>query len=187
MIADIKNIKNLAADLEKQELDALGGTASAQVYAQLLAAYLYQNDLCNAKYLWKRIPQNIKTSHAELATIWKVGQKMWQRDFPGMYAALRVDWSENVAQIMQALLVSVQERAASLVSHAYSSIGVDSLGAMLGLPAEEAARVAVEKGWQVDRASRTVMPARPPPPADDAMCNEDQLYKLTDFVSFLEN
>lgn len=59
---------------------------------------------CNAKYLWKRIPQNVKNSHAELALIWKVGQKMWQRDFMGVYSALTVDWSENVGHIMQALL-----------------------------------------------------------------------------------
>jgi hypothetical protein len=29
---------------------------------------------------------------------------MWQRDFSGVYAALAVDWSENVGHIMQALL-----------------------------------------------------------------------------------
>ena len=29
---------------------------------------------------------------------------MWQRDFPGVYAALNADWSENVGDIMQALL-----------------------------------------------------------------------------------
>ncbi len=58
---------------------------------------------CNAKYLWKRIPQNVKSSHSELNSIWKVGQKMWLRDFPGVYAALNTEWSENVSQIMQAL------------------------------------------------------------------------------------
>ncbi|PSN29508.1 COP9 signalosome complex subunit 8 [Blattella germanica] len=104
MVTDVENIKKLAEDLEKQELDAPGGIPSSQVYAQLLAIYLYQNDLCNAKYLWKRIPQNVKNSHAELVNIWKVGQKMWQRDFPGVYAALNVDWSENVGHIMNALL-----------------------------------------------------------------------------------
>jgi hypothetical protein len=29
---------------------------------------------------------------------------MWQRDFPGVYAALNADWSDNVRHIMQALL-----------------------------------------------------------------------------------
>jgi COP9 signalosome complex subunit 8 len=46
----------------------------------------------------------VKNSHAELSFIWKVGQKMWQRDFPGVYAALNVDWSENVGNIMHAIL-----------------------------------------------------------------------------------
>lgn len=73
-----------------------------QVYEQLLAVYLYQNDLCNAKYLWKRIPANVKSSTPELANIWAVGQHMWKRDFPSVYKALNsVTWSETVADIMK--------------------------------------------------------------------------------------
>lgn len=72
MVTDTENIRKLAEDLEKQELDvssytynrtavghvdlmgvisstlllqALGGSPTSQVYAQLLAIYLYQNDL----------------------------------------------------------------------------------------------------------------------------------------------
>ncbi|KAJ8875324.1 hypothetical protein PR048_023219 [Dryococelus australis] len=82
---------------------------------------------------------------------------------------------------------SVQRRAVNLVSHAYSSIGVDNLAAFLGLSVEETTRVVTEKGWQIDNATRTVMPTRPPAQADEVLSNEDQLYKLTDFVSFLEN
>lgn len=59
---------------------------------------------CNAKYLWKRIPATAKASHAELGLIWNVGQKMWLRDFPGVYQTLSVDWSDNVSQIMAAVL-----------------------------------------------------------------------------------
>ncbi|KAH8034927.1 hypothetical protein HPB51_003490 [Rhipicephalus microplus] len=39
---------------------ANNGVASPQAYGQLLAIYLLQNDLPNAKFLWKRIPQEIK-------------------------------------------------------------------------------------------------------------------------------
>lgn len=74
-----------------------------QLKSQLFSSIVFVNR-CNAKYLWKRIPQNVKNSYAELACIWKVGQKMWQRDFLGVYTALTVDWSENVGYIMQALL-----------------------------------------------------------------------------------
>lgn len=82
---------------------ANGATVPPQLYSQLLAIYLLQNDLCNAKYLWKRIPQSVKSSHAEINNIWQVGQKMWQRDFPGIYEALNKQWSSDVAEIMQKL------------------------------------------------------------------------------------
>ncbi|XP_067002457.1 COP9 signalosome complex subunit 8 [Anabrus simplex] len=186
MVTDAENIRKLAEDLEKQELDAPGGIPPSHVYAQLLAIYLFQNDLCNAKYLWRRIPQNMKNSHPELGTVWKVGQKMWQRDFPGVYGALNADWSENVVQVMQALQESVRKRALHLVAHAYSSISLDDLGKFVGLPAEQAAQLAVEQGWQVD-SSFMVSPCRPSTGPDEVTSSEDQLYKLTEFVSFLEN
>lgn len=75
-----------------------------QVYTQLLAVYLYQYDLCNAKYLWKRIPNSVKFGNVELQNIWKVGKKMWQRDFLGIYVALNEQWSNDIAEIMEKLL-----------------------------------------------------------------------------------
>ncbi|KAK7872097.1 hypothetical protein R5R35_005177 [Gryllus longicercus] len=186
MVTDSESIRKLAEDLEKQELDAPGGIPPSQVYAQLLAIYLYQNDLCNAKYLWKRIPQNVKSSHSELNSIWKVGQKMWLRDFPGVYAALNTEWSENVSQIMQALQESVRKRAIHLVAQAYSSIKLDDLTQFLGLPSEQAAQAAIEQGWQMD-AGLMVKPCSPPSEPYQVTSREEQLYKLTEFVSFLEN
>lgn len=38
-----------------------------------------------------------------MENIWKVGQKMWQRDFPGIYIALSEQWSPDVAEIMESL------------------------------------------------------------------------------------
>nr|CAD7201044.1 unnamed protein product [Timema douglasi] len=274
MVTDTENIKQVVEDLEKQELGSPGGVSSPQVYAQLLAIYLFQNDLCNAKYLWKRIPQNVKTSHAELGLIWKVGQKLWMRDFPGVYTSLAVDWSENVSQIMQALLEigkveleevnphlrggrvenhlgkttlsspdrdsnldlpvlssraqhdkrragqavlvsgfhldgtrlliytllfrfsamnilrsneSTRKRAVNLVSHAYSSICADDLAAFVGMPADRAVSAVVEQGWNFDAATRAMTPIQPESKPTHITSSEDQLYKLTDFVSFLEN
>lgn len=59
---------------------------------------------CNAKFLWKRIPNQCKTENPELAYVWNVGKAMWQRDFPATYAALNsTQWTDNVADIMKAL------------------------------------------------------------------------------------
>ncbi|KAG8000793.1 E3 ubiquitin-protein ligase TRIM63, partial [Nibea albiflora] len=83
---------------------APGGIATPQVYAQLLALYLLHNDMNNARYLWKRTPQAIKSANPELSAIWAVGQRIWQRDFPGIYTTIAAyQWSENILPVMEAL------------------------------------------------------------------------------------
>ncbi|XP_076240475.1 COP9 signalosome subunit 8 isoform X2 [Calliopsis andreniformis] len=176
-------------ELEKAELEAPDGVASTQTYAQLLAVYLYQNDLCNAKYLWKRIPSDLKTGNAELGQIWVVGQRMWQRDWPAVHVALNAEWSEDVSDIMAALKENVRERAITLISKAYSSLGLTVFASMTGLTLEEARQVAVERGWTIE--GTMVQPCKiekEESKLDNEVClTEDQLHKLTQFVSFLEN
>lgn len=58
---------------------------------------------------------------------------------------------------------------------------------MTGLKADVAGSACLEKGWQMEPDTRIVHPVRPPPEATGHISSEDQLYKLTDFVSFLEN
>lgn len=61
------------------------------------------NRRCNAKYLWKRIPADVKTAHEELGRVWTIGQCMWQRNWPAVHAALNVEWSEDIQDVMTAL------------------------------------------------------------------------------------
>ena len=42
-------------------------------------------------------------ANPDLALIWEVGQKMWQRDFPAVYEALQKDWSDAVKPIMNGI------------------------------------------------------------------------------------
>ncbi|XP_039611054.1 COP9 signalosome complex subunit 8 isoform X2 [Polypterus senegalus] len=98
------NYSKLLEQCEAQELEAPGGIATPQVYGQLLALYLLHNDMNNARYLWKRIPQALKTANLELGAIWAVGQHIWQRDFPGIYTTIAAyQWSESIQPIMDAL------------------------------------------------------------------------------------
>lgn len=184
----LNEIGRVLTELEKAELEAQDGIVSAQIYTQLLAIYLYQNELCYAKYLWKRIPAGVKCGSAELRHVWTVGQHMWKRDWPAVHAALNINWSEDVAEVMNALKEKVRERAMVLVSEAYSSLDVEVLSGMMGLSSEQTQQAAFERGWtvegsmiqprKVDREQST--------PAQEAL-TEDQLHKLTQFVSFLEN
>uniref|UniRef100_A0A9L0IK72 COP9 signalosome subunit 8 n=1 Tax=Equus asinus TaxID=9793 RepID=A0A9L0IK72_EQUAS len=104
------SFKKLLDQCENQELEAPGGIATPPVYGQLLALYLLHNDMNNARYLWKRIPPAIKSANSELGGIWSVGQRIWQRDFPGIYTTINAhQWSETVQPIMEALRGPVEE------------------------------------------------------------------------------
>ncbi|KAI4580369.1 hypothetical protein MJT46_001737 [Ovis ammon polii x Ovis aries] len=183
---------------------APGGIATPPVYGQLLALYLLHNDMNNARYLWKRIPPAIKSANSELGGIWSVGQRIWQRDFPGIYSTINAhQWSEAVQPIMEALRDATRRRAFALVSQAYTSIIADDFAAFVGLPVEEAVKGILEQGWQADSTTRMVMPKKPVAGALDVsfnrfiplsepapvppIPNEQQLARLTDYVAFLEN
>uniref|UniRef100_A0AAY4CAY3 COP9 signalosome complex subunit 8 n=2 Tax=Denticeps clupeoides TaxID=299321 RepID=A0AAY4CAY3_9TELE len=188
VVMTAENFDKLLEQCETQELEAPGGIATPQVYSQLLALYLLHNDMNNARYLWKRIPQAIKTANPELAAVWTVGQHIWQRDFPGIYSAITAhQWSENILPIMDALQESTRRRAYGLVAQAYTSIMADDFAAFVGYPVEEAVKGVVGQGWQADPNTRMVMPQKPDPPPVSLVPNEQQLARLTDYVAFLEN
>ncbi|XP_022320562.2 COP9 signalosome complex subunit 8-like [Crassostrea virginica] len=188
MAKDNQNVdyKKLQADLEQQELESAGGVASAQVYNQLLALYLLHNDMCNAKFLWKRIPQTVKSASPETLQIWAVGQKLWLRDYPGIYEALKKEWSENTTQIMEALKAATRERAKTLVSKAYSSIDAEDFAVFMGMPLTEAIQAAIQEGWTYDSSTKYIKPKKPVSVKDPELLSEQQMSVLTDYVSFLE-
>ncbi|XP_060587818.1 COP9 signalosome complex subunit 8-like [Ruditapes philippinarum] len=177
----------LARDLENQELEAAGGVANTTVYGKLLCIYLLQNDTCNAKFLWKRIPQQVKTGCPELALLWAVGQKMWQRDFPGIYETIQKEWTDPYKDIMAAVLEATRRRAFNLVAQAYSSINAEEFAAYMGMPVNDAVKAAQNEGWQADPNTKLVTPRKPVAQSDPVLANEQQLSVLTDYVSFLES
>ncbi|KAL3854380.1 hypothetical protein ACJMK2_013651 [Sinanodonta woodiana] len=177
----------LCGDLEIQELESPCGIASPQVYGQLLGIYLLQNELCHAKFLWKRIPQSVKNANPELSQIWSVGQKLWQRDFPGAYEVLKKDWTEVYKPIMTAVLECTRQGAFNLIGRAYSSIKADEIAAFVGLPVADALQAATAEGWVADPQTRIVTPKKPVPPAEPPLPNEQHLSVLTDYVSFMES
>jgi hypothetical protein len=64
------------------------------LYAHHLLACLLVNDLNNARFLWKRVPAELKKvgaspleshlnaqEHGELTAMWKIGQSLWDRNY----------------------------------------------------------------------------------------------------------
>lgn len=75
-----------------------------------------------------------------------------------------------------------------LISEAYSSVNISTVAQMTGLSANEAGNLATEKGWATDGSMvQPIKPEKEQTGTVQETSAEDQLYKLTQFVSFLEN
>lgn len=57
---------------------------------------------------------------------------------------------------------------------------------MTGLSNERVVQVCQNRGWEIQDGGKMVIPHKPPTPISTQTSSEDQLYKLTEFVSFLE-
>ncbi|KAM7250512.1 hypothetical protein ACFE04_022395 [Oxalis oulophora] len=72
-------------------------------YAIHLLAHIYVNDINSARFLWKSIPVAIKENQPEVVAAWNIGQKLWTRDYAGVYEAIcGFDWSPEVKVIAAA-------------------------------------------------------------------------------------
>lgn len=57
----------------------------------------------SARFLWKTIPAAIKESKPEVVAAWRIGQKLWTRDYAGVYGAIRgYDWSHEAIDMVAA-------------------------------------------------------------------------------------
>ncbi|CAK9147268.1 unnamed protein product [Ilex paraguariensis] len=59
-----------------------------------LLGHIYVNDINSARFLWKSIPAAIKESRPEVGAAWKIGQRLWTRDYERVHEAIReFNWS----------------------------------------------------------------------------------------------
>lgn len=84
------------------------------------------------------------------------------------------------------LVEKARSRAVDLISQAYSTISLETVAQMTGLTPEVAGSACLERGWLIEADTHMVHPIRPVQEEAGHTSSEDQLYKLTNFVSFLE-
>lgn len=57
----------------------------------------------SARFLWKSIPLAMKDSQPELSAVWQIAQRLWIKEYSGVYEALRsFSWSPEVEAIVAA-------------------------------------------------------------------------------------
>lgn len=178
-------------ELEEQELTEQNDAAKSNIYSKLLAIYLLQNELVHAKFLWKRIPDSYKSVTPHLPMLWKIVQLLWSRDFTSVHLALNQEWPQDICKYMTTLKERLQDRVQNVVSKAYSNIKTEEFAKLLGMTEMQAIEVARKRDWQVDTNSGYTFPKVPEHGSQTDTVNyiscEDQLSRLTDYVSYLEN
>jgi len=180
-----KKIANLLDICEDNELEVTG-TLTPAPYAIHLLAYLEVGDLDSARFLWKRVPADVKKSDPEIAAAWAIGQRIWLSDYPAVYEAIKsFHWRPAVAQLVAILEESFRRRTFELVSKAFSVISTKSLALYLGLSVADALRFAESKGWQP--AGDGFFKPTPVPPAKRQIATIQNMQSLTEYVVFLES
>ncbi|CAG8586773.1 10286_t:CDS:2 [Paraglomus brasilianum] len=158
-----------------------------EFYGAFLAAYLIQNELPSARFLWKRIPEEIKTSSEQLRAVWEVATDLWQRDYtPVYYSVEQKPWTPLIGSLMKKVAETLRERIFALLSEAYSSITVEEVSNFIGVPVDRVAQVTAERGWIYDAATNTLQPKKIVEPGIDRSASLGSFSRLTDLVIHLE-
>eukprot|EP01112_Ceratiomyxa_fruticulosa_P009578 TRINITY_DN2506_c0_g1_i1.p1 TRINITY_DN2506_c0_g1~~TRINITY_DN2506_c0_g1_i1.p1 ORF type:complete len:222 (+),score=60.89 TRINITY_DN2506_c0_g1_i1:59-667(+) len=157
-------------------------------YGVHLFAYYFINDLNSARFLWKRIPTNIKAAQAELTTIWTIGQALWKREYSNVYKVLSQDgvWPAAFREIATLFTEVFRQRMIELVSKAFSTISVADLGVYLGVDEPSTLTFANSHNWTIDLATQTISP-KPISTTKSQKITTSQLDSLTSYVAFLES
>ena len=133
-LAKEDDLKGLLFVTEQIELQAPISKIDTNV---LVVAYLYElllnmilNELCQAKYLWKRFPKELKADTSANA-IWKIGQSMWKSEYSLAFElidnALSSDMNDLFKPFLSKLKTEYRRRCIDLVCLSYSSITIKEL------------------------------------------------------------
>ncbi|PKA61517.1 COP9 signalosome complex subunit 8 [Apostasia shenzhenica] len=156
-------------------------------YTIHLIGHLYDSDLNSARFLWKSIPSGIKESRPDLVAAWKIGQCLWNRDYAGVYAAIRgFDWNPEAHGLVAAFQEKYTERVFQLLVSAYSTISVADAAQFLGMSEDDVTNYALQHGWTFDSGSRMLTVTKPKIVTEQKL-DPSKLQRLTEYVFQLEH
>lgn len=152
----------------------------------------------SAKFLWKRIPPEIKDADQELSLIWLVGKLLWKKNYSEIYPAINScsSWPNHLKNIMNLISESTRQRVIALISRAYSSIRLAEASNLLGLSSNETKELALKHDWTYDEPSGFLIIKQRDTKNSIGKDNQvilgldrstELLDKLGDYIVFLEN
>ncbi|KHN26702.1 COP9 signalosome complex subunit 8 [Glycine soja] len=104
------DFSSVRAALDSKSYDKVADVAAEGIayqddwpYTIHLLSHIYVHDINSARFLWKSIPSSIKESQPEVTAVWKIGQKLWLRDYAGVHEAIRgFDWTQELQTLVAA-------------------------------------------------------------------------------------
>lgn len=105
------------------------------------------------------------------------------------YKLIDYKWSSAVAEVMYELKEKIRMDNIQLIGYAYSSIHENVFAEMTNLTVPMINDTCNRMNWEIQEgpAPRLILPKKPVIEKVSALDAEDQLHKLTSYVSFLEN
>ncbi|KAL9230908.1 hypothetical protein vseg_006199 [Gypsophila vaccaria] len=156
-------------------------------YAIHLLGHLYLGDINSARFLWKTMPAVVKDNQAEVVAVWGIGQKLWTKDYGGVYDAVRsFDWSPQIQPFVTAFSESYTKKMFQLLLAAYSTISVQDTSVFLGMNDGDATKYVLNEGWSLDSASQMFTVKKQSIVAEQKL-DANKLQRLTEYVFHLEH
>ncbi|XVF10916.1 hypothetical protein REPUB_Repub07fG0224700 [Reevesia pubescens] len=156
-------------------------------FAIHLLGHIYVDDINSARFVWKSIPPAVKESQPELVAAWKIGQKLWTRNYAGVYEAIRgFDWTPETQDLVSAFQELYTKRMFVLLQSAYSTIRIQDAAQFLGMSEEDATNYVLRQGWTVDPASQ-MLTVKKQVIVREQKLDPGKLQRLTEYVFHLEH
>ncbi|CAG0918413.1 unnamed protein product [Notodromas monacha] len=168
-------------------------------YLRLMALYLIENQLCDARMLWLRAPDEVKVAEGFFQKQFNVCQAIMARNYPEAYASIAgVNWPSEIALDMQAVSceygetmivefvkVNLKKRRLALIAKAYASIAISDMSISLGLSPESVREVCSNLKWTTGPGD-LVYPKKIKEPPCAAIRGNTLVDHLSSVIQFLE-
>jgi COP9 signalosome complex subunit 8 len=185
MITKPLDVSYVIEELENDEIQE-GGLTTEQ-YTKLFSAYLYTNELCAAKFLWRRVPETMKTN-SELQKVWAIGKALWIKHYTQAYELIDCKWSDVLEPIMVEIKRRIQHDMLKFISLHYENIQFDTFQTFMGVDKEQAERIVESEGWTcMDGYVIPIAINEPELGLSGSQEILDRLITLSSFSSYIEN
>lgn len=156
----------------------------APFYAVYMLSLMVCGRMCEARFVWKRMPLECK-SDAEAGAVHRLLQTLWTRNYAQFYIERNgFAWTSANANLVAQLHAKIKEDMLALVERSFSVVSLEVLATMTGNSLEAAKNVAVAKGWELSQETGMVTIPDTTSKEQEGLKLE-QLEHLSEYVSVL--